>query len=145
MGERGGLEKRRWGTMGGLAQPYLGASERDKGLKRSSVYWRVRRWSGRWRLEAQQKGGYSLGGAGARVEVGGGASSSVPSQFSGAREPEPGVVLGPGVWVGPGVGAEAGPGRWGLFMCWAAGPVYGCPWGWLFCLGRRIGHLLVIL
>lgn len=78
---------------------------------------------------------YSLGGAGAGVVVGAGATSSVLSQFSCARGPGPGVVpgAGVGVWVGPGVGAEAGPGRWGLFMCWAAGPVYGCPWGWLFC------------
>lgn len=82
------------------------------------------RRAGRWRLEAQQRkggGGYSLGGAGAGVEVGAGATSSVPSQFSCARGPVPGVVLGAGagaeVWVGPGVGAEAGPGRWGLFMC----------------------------
>lgn len=79
---------------------------------------------GRWRLEAQHRkggGGYSLGGAGAGVEVGAGATSSVPSQFSCARGPVPGVVPGAGagaeVWVGPGVGAEAGPGRWGLFMC----------------------------
>lgn len=55
------------------------------------------------------------------MEVGAGATSSVPSQFSCARGPVPGVVPGAGagaeVWVGPGVGAEAGPGRWGLFMC----------------------------
>lgn len=47
------------------------------------------------------------------MEVGAGATSSVPSQFSCARGPELGAVPGPGVglWVGPGVGAEAGPGR----------------------------------
>lgn len=69
--------------------------------------------------------GYSFGGTGAGVEAGAGATSSVPSQCSCARGPEPGAVPGPeaGVWAGPGVGAEAGPGRWGLFMCWAAGPV----------------------
>lgn len=53
--------------------------------------------------------------------AGAGATSSVLSQFSCARGPGPGVGPGAGVevgvCVGPGVGAEAGPGRWGLFMC----------------------------
>lgn len=49
-------------------------------------------------------------------------TSSVLSQFSCAL----------GLGSGPGV-EGAGPGRWGLFMSWAAGPVYGCPWGGLFC------------
>lgn len=89
---------------------------------RSSVDRRMGgRRAGRWRLEAQQRrrGCYSLGGAGAGVEVGAVDTSSVLSQFSCARGPGLGVGPGAGlgVWAGPGVGAEAGPGRCGLFMC----------------------------